>query len=397
MTQNLGGPGLQLPLPQNLYPTELGALVAPYDYNQNVVDLPPGVAVQIPRGNWIVDIGRVSLLQWLDPVTGIYRIHPWTYSARGHLFQIQSDGFNFRIANLTGCPVSAIMASNGSGYPTNATVTSSAGGSLWQPIIGGAISISSITNAGSGYGVPPIVLIPAPPTPGVQATADASIVGGSVTAVTMRDVGGGYTVAPSVTGTANQPTVVILPHPADPNLLSGTIIKNASVATTLLGSGSIMACLCTNPGTSVSAAPTLTVSSTSGSGASIVALLMQTVTGGSIVNAGSSISGAVWQAFPAALSASQSVSTVFPNPHIDLSTFIPRLAFGTFATISGGSLGSVGTTSIGQVFDGGLFVGGNASIATLVTQQSASGATFSIPNVTAVFGAVNDIVWLQPC
>src|SRR5215472_16172923 len=341
MSQNLGGPGLGLPLPQNLYPTELGALIAPYDYGANVIDLAPATQIPIPRGTWMISIGRVSLLQFLDPVTGIWRIHPWTYSNRGHVLQVDSDGFNFRIANLTGCPVSGVVNTAGSGYPSSTTVTASAGGSLWQPIVGGAVSISSITKAGSGYGVPPIVFIPAPPTPGVQATADALIQTGTVASITMRDWGAGYTVAPTIT---------LLPNPTDPNLLAGSTIVQATALATLQGSGSITACLCTNPGQSVSAVPTLTVAGTGGSGASIVPLLMQTITGGTVNAGGASVGAASWTSFPSALSAAQTPNTLFPNPHIDLTTFIPRQAFGTFGGTSGGSIASIGT-----VFDGGLW------------------------------------------
>ena len=382
MTQNLASPGLGLPLPTTLYPTEIGALLAPYDYGQNVIDLAPATQIPIPRGTWLVSIGRVSVLQMQDPVTGIWRIHPWTYAARNGVIQIDSDGFNYRIANLTGCPVSAVVVAAGSGYPANTTVTAGGtGGSLWQPIIGGAVSISSITSAGSGYGVPPIVLIPAPPPPGVQATADAVIQSGTVASVTMRDWGAGYTVAPVVT---------LLPNPTDPNLLSGTAMVAAKVLATLQGSGSITAVLCTNPGQSISAVPTLTVSGTGGSGASVVPLLMQTITGATVNGAGASITSASFQGFPSALTAGQTPNTQFPNPHIDLSTFIPRIGFGTLAA-SGGSISSVGT-----VFDGGLYVGGNVGIAAAVTAQSAAGANATLPSLTATLGAVNDIVWMQP-
>src|SRR5215831_11107889 len=145
----IAGPGMGLPLPQNLYPTELGALLAPYDYSSNLINLAAGDQIPIPPGPWFIGLGRVSVLQYLDPVTGVWRMHPWTAAARVGLIELNSDGFTYRIANLTGCPVSGVVTAAGSGYPANTTVVSSAGGSLWQPIVGGAISISSITAAGS--------------------------------------------------------------------------------------------------------------------------------------------------------------------------------------------------------------------------------------------------------
>ena len=75
--------------------------------------------------------------------------------------------------------------------------------------------ISAITCSvvGAGYGVAPIVYIPAPPGPGVQATAIATISNGAVNGFTITNQGAGYTTVP---------TVSILPNPFDPNAASIT-------------------------------------------------------------------------------------------------------------------------------------------------------------------------------
>lgn len=381
MPTPLSGPGLGLPNPAYLYPTELtGGISAPYDYASNTVGLAAGNEIPVPAGNYIVSPGRVSVIEYQDPVTGIWRLHPWTNAARQGMFTFRSDGFNLRVANRTGCPIAGVVTAAGSGYPSNTTVTSSAGGSTWQPIVGGAISITTINNAGSGYGVPPLVFIPDPANPGVQASGDATLTGGSVTSITLRNVGAGYTSAPAIT---------ILPNPTDPNLLAGSTIVQATATAVLVGSGSITAVLCTNPGTPQSSAPTLTVSGTGGSGASITALLMTTLTGGSVVSGGASIASAIFQGFGTGVGATP--NTVFPNPNIDFSTYIGRPAWGTLGGISGGSIASIGT-----IIDGGLFVGTGVTIAVTPTGGLTAGANASPASITSTLGSAFDTIFLQP-
>ena len=97
----LSGPGLGLPIPQNLYPTELYG--APYDSPTNRVCLQPGEQLPLPAGDWFISMGGYLVIQYLDPLT-----NTWTYAAgtahnRG-VNIVSSDGFSVRLANLTGCP-----------------------------------------------------------------------------------------------------------------------------------------------------------------------------------------------------------------------------------------------------------------------------------------------------
>ena len=181
---NLGGPGLGLPFPQALYPNNLAG-IGP-NAATNEITLAAGQALAIPPGTFIVTPGRYTLLQYLDPVTSVWL--PYR-SALIQPVQIKSDGQNYRLANLTGCPIGGYVTAAGSGYAqATTTITSSAGGSLWQPVIGGALNTSiSIVAAGAGYTVPPMILIPAPPSPGIQATAYATITSGTVSAVTVTN------------------------------------------------------------------------------------------------------------------------------------------------------------------------------------------------------------------
>ena len=367
MSSLLSGPGVGLQLPQNLYPSEL--FNAPYDYSNNYQSLAPGDALTIPAGDSWIDPGSVGVLQYQDPVTGIWR---GLESSRAQYQLVKSDGFSWRIANLTGCPVAAIVQNGGSGY-TQATcqVTAATGNSTWQPIVGGQCSVVSVGSAGSGYGVPPLLLIPAPPNPGVQATGYCVINStGSVTAVSLTNVGAGYPSAPSA---------AIVPSPFDPNFSTAS---GAAVVIGSAGSGAITAVLCTNPGASVSAAPSLTPTGTTGTTATISAVQMLTLTGVSIVTGGTNYSSV------SELRTFGGVPTVTPaytNPAIEPTTYRPRDAEVGLTAVAGT------LTTVGTIYDGGLFLGTPSAVVLGETAPSASGATFSL-----TLGGSATSVLLQP-
>ena len=252
MTQiNLGGPGIGLQFPQALYPASL--IGAAPTAATNVISLGYGAAFTIPPGRWLVSGAPI---QWLDPVSASW-LYLSTSSTTGGL-PIQSDGQNIRVINPQGIVTGAAITAAGTGYAqSTTTITPSAGGSTWQPIIGGALSLALPSGGGgSGYTVPPIVIIPAPPSPGVQATATATISAGVVTGYTLQNAGAGYLTAPTVT---------VLPNPYDPNY--GSIV-NASCTASLTGSGTLTGLLCTWGGTAQGSQPTLTVN---GAGSSATA------------------------------------------------------------------------------------------------------------------------------
>ena len=55
MPTPLSGPGVGLPIPQNLYPSELSN--APYDYGTNQLALAPGQQIPLPAGPWYISCG----------------------------------------------------------------------------------------------------------------------------------------------------------------------------------------------------------------------------------------------------------------------------------------------------------------------------------------------------
>lgn len=386
MAQIIAGLGMTTPVPQNLYPSEL--LNAPVDAPSNYITLAAGDALQIPAqsAQYLVDLGLYLTLEYLDSVTGTWRLQH-TAAFRPGMFQIPSDGVTRRIANRLGCPVSAIVAGGGSGFAqATATLTANVGGSTWQPIVGGSLSVSTINNAGAGYTVPPLVLIPVP-TPagsngsvgGAAATAYATIANGTVSAVSFINFGAGYQSAP---------TPVLVPSPYDTNFGA---ITNATVTMVLNAatSGAITAALCTNFGAPLATLSALTLTATggAGTGATITPQILQTIASASVVAGGAGFGTATTNAAIQAIgggSVSVSAAAV-SNPAIDLSGFVPRAAQGTAVTNAGGTITSV------TFVDGGLFL-------STPTAAIASGGTLptTLASITFTMGTSRGQAFLQP-
>lgn len=392
MPSPLSGPGVGLPLPQNLYPSELGAGLAPYDTGTNRVCIYPGEALQIPAGTWYIGLGMYLVLQYLDPVTGTWVMASGASLNRGVQY-VKSDGFNMRIANLTGCPVSASVTAYGSGYvqaSTTVTVTGG-GGSTWLPIVGGQLGISGtfslgVPNVGAGYGIAPIVFVPPPPSAsnnsngvgGIPASAYVQIASGTISAFSFTNPGAGYPSAP---------TPVVLPSPFDPNLSTG--ITNGSLAFSLTGSGSITAVLCTNNGTSLTtpSAITLTVNGV-GSAATAVANVMQTVVAASVSTQGTGF-GASNTIMMTTVGGVPNTGTIAQNPDKLLLAWLPRPAQVGLTTNAGGTL----TTQVGTIYDGGLFQGTPLPVLTVAINTGPGG---TVGTLALTMGSVPDIAILQP-
>jgi hypothetical protein len=364
MAGPLAGAGQTL-INQGLYPANLtnGELYP----SGNEVSLAPGQQLPIPRGRYWVQLGGYMVLQFYDPVTTTWRS---LSSSRVSPVLVDSDGFNFRVANLTGCAVAALVTNGGSAYVQGSTtITPSAGNSQWIPVVGGRVSTTiSITAAGAGYTVPPLVFFPPPPSPGVQASAVAVISSGTVSSITVLNQGAGYATAP---------VPAILPNPTDPALASGAITSQATATTTLVGAGTLSAVLCANPGSSFSTVPSLTIAG-AGTLAAATIVPMWTITSTSITSGGAAYTtntalttiGGVPSATPA-----------YTNPETELTGYIPRPAQIGIAAATGGTI-----TTIGTIYDGGLFVGTPTALVTgaAPTTPATIALTLGSVNATAI-------------
>ncbi len=369
-TSNQGGPGLGLQVPQTLYPANL-LPNAPYVPGSSQITLAAGQTLPIPPGNWLVQVGKYTMIQYLDPVMDIW----WRYTTvPGAPTFIGSDGTNFRVANLTGCPIGAVVTNAGSGYTAgNVTVTASAGGSTWTALVGGMVSTTTtITTAGSGYTIAPLAIFPAPPNGGVPATGYCTIASGTVSALTVVNQGAGYLTVP---------TPAIVPCPSDPNL--GSIV-NAVAKVTLTGTGSISAVLCTNSGTAQTSAtaPTLTIAGAGGSSAAATAVMLSTATTASVTSGGAGYS-ATNQNLLTTIGGLTSATAVNTQPAIETAILTPRPALMSLA-------GGATITSVTTVIDGGLFSG----TPTALVQTTALITTAA--TIVPTLGFTTDQVVLQP-
>ena len=373
----ISGPGVGLPYPQNLYPSELNN--APADAPTNFITLAPGQVVTIPAtgtNGWLVDPGPYGVIQFLDPVTGVWRGFD---STRGRMQALTSDGFTRRLANLTGCPIAAIVANGGSGFAqSTAAISANVGGSTWQAIVGGSLSVSTISAAGLNYTVAPEVFIPAPPSPGVQATAYATLTNGSVSSVSLVNFGAGYT--------AGTLTAVMVPNPTDPNI--GTITQ-ATVVLVLsaANAGAITAALCTNNGAPLAtlSALTLTAAGGAGTGATITPVVLQTVASATATAGGGGWGNVAAPAFVTTAGGVPVSVSAIKNPAIELTGFIPRQA--QIATTTS----ALGAISAPVVEDGGLFAG-------TPTAVIIGGGTLptTLASISLTMGTANTTAFLQP-
>lgn len=383
MTQRIQISGGALPSPQFLYPSQLFGVDV--DIPAAFVPLSPGDAIPVPAGSneYLYSLGSYSMFQYQDPVMGIWR--GFSTERSGNLMTM-SNGVNLRLANLTGCPIAADIANGGTGYAQGTlSITATVGGSTWQGIVGGALSVSSVTAVGANYTVAPIVLIPGPPTQaangvgGVPALGYATIANGTVSGVTLSNIGAGYVSAP---------VPVIVPSPYDVNVALGSITQ-ASVSLVLLAADAtkITAALCTNNGAPLStiSALTLTAAGGAGSGATLTPQVLQTVLTNSIVAGGAGWGTAT--AFAKLMSAGgySSATETLVNPIADLTGLRIRPLEGVGTTNAGGTITAV------TINDTGLFLN-------VPTAAIASGGTVptTAASITFTTGGAVDTVMLQP-
>lgn len=352
MATRFGGVGVSLPLNQ------LGA---------NGFALQAGASMYVPSGTFNLRHGGASTVQTFDPILGIWR--PSGFDGTSWQ-QVDSDGNNYRVANLTGCPVAALLTTAGSGYTSAPTVTPSAGSSVWTAIMGQVVTSITVTQGGNNYQYPPIVIIQAPGFPGIQADAYCTISGGVVTSVTMLDVGGGYNAPPFIT---------FFNDPRD------TVGNGAQAVPVLAGTGTVNGVVCNNNGTPLTALPTLAFSGGGGTGAVATSIMDWAVTAYAVTSGGAGYAApveviTVGTGIP-------TTATAYVNPNTQAGFL--RVQAATFVgAVSGGAI-----TATGQIALNTGHIGGVASNIAGAVFGGAAPTTAAV--LTLTVGGVNDFAWIQ--
>lgn len=342
----------------------------------NTMALQAGNGLLIPAGGWMVG-KKYARVQQLDPVSGIWRNigddGPWSV--------VQSDGFNTRLMNQTGCAIGALITNAGSAYTSAPTVTPSAGSSLWQAIIGGAINTTvTVVAGGSGYVYPPLVQFSAPANPGIPATGYCTLSSGAVSTVTVVDQGAGYTIAPTV-------TFVNDPREGLNGLGTGA---GAAATAVLTGAGTMTGLVCLDHGTPLTSLPTLSFSGGGGSSAAATVLMDWSVTGGAVTTAGAAYSAGAGFALVTAVNRLTAGSAAITNPTFMANLLRQRPAQILFPTSSGGALTATGL----QVADGGHYTFAPAAGDIIIDGGTAIITTAAL--VTLTVGGITDVVSMIP-
>ena len=373
------GPGIGLPLAPGLYTPYTGPVFG------NEIALQAGMDYHIPAGQWLVTPGPYTFIQFKDPLTTLWRTIP---NAGNAPTPITSDGVNFRLINLTGFCIGAVVTNAGTGYTSTPSVTISTTGATCTPIMGGAISTTiTVGTAGAGYNYPPLVLIGPPPIgAGVQATAYATLTTGTIGSITVVDQGAGYTAAPPV---------YIIPDPRDTGPTTAAAATTALVASGSAGGAQTLAAVIINPNgaTAVTAAPTFTVSGGGGSSAAVSPVMCGALTGATqtVAGVGYTNSSAFQVRTFGGLYAGAAAAV--KNPSISTGLFVPRQ--GSLVGAASGA-GALGTTQLNaaSIVDAGLV----QAIPSAVVDSAGAVAPSTIAQVAAtVGGSPVDVSLIQPC
>lgn len=351
------------------------------------VTLQSGGAYVIPSGQYQVAPGAYTFFQWYDPIAQIWR--PYQTPTQSDSYTITSDGNNYRLANLTGTVVGAVITNGGTGYtngiypPASQLGTAAApsvtfaagGGSVLAKgtlIVGGALptAASNYTiTGGSNYTFPPIVQISPPPAGGVPATATASLTAGAVSSITITNQGAGYTAAPTIT---------LVTNPLDTTGTGAAVVTSSTFA--LAGSGTVTAITIPNNGAGMTSVPAITFSPASTTAAT--AIMCFTITTGVAQTSASNMgTGNVGFAMGGLTAGTATLS----NPAISTGLFVPRMAVTAFNTTASGGI---------TFLDGGLHQTIPAGIAYAVLSNGTISAASTA--VAQTVGGVTDISYIVP-
>jgi hypothetical protein len=372
-----------------------------------VIVLPSGGVYMLPPGNFIVTQGIQTNLQWFDPNGLVWR----TTQPSDALNWISSDGTNFRLVNMSGVAVGASVTAAGSGgtngigfTATGAAVTFGApavGGALatatGYAIVGGSVAAPTITQGGSGFLMPPLLIADPPPVGGIQATAVGAISSaGVLSTVTMVNVGAGYASTPNwyvipqppnyqggptagVAANAFPPPGLVYPTnlPGGSSFTANSSLNGCQLTSVALtGSGTLTGIGIMNYGFGYTGTTIPVVTVTGVGSATATAIMSFTMTSVTVTAAGGGYTGAAVPIWESSLGL---VSSAFNN-QIPL----PRAARGA-TVIGGGAISSFVIEDPGFGFQKVPIIS--------VFDTTADNSSLGIG--TAVVGGVNDVSVLQ--
>jgi len=356
MPVNYGGPG-----------------VSPSSGGQpsNGLSLSAGQTYLIPSGRWMGKTGKYTTVQEFDPIANFWRTIGGG-EVSGSINRIVSDGFNYRLANQTGCAVGALITNAGSGYTSAPAVAASAGGSIWRAIVGGAVNTSvTITNGGANFTYPPMLFVSAPPSGGIQATMTCTISAGAINAVTVTNQGAGYTVPPSIT---------VIPDPRENGVNGLTPGYGAVLTAALTGAGTITGLICIDHGTPLTSVPTLSFTGGGGASAAATAIMCWTITSYTVGTAGAGLAGAF--ANVTAIDQFPTTAAAYTNP--DTQSLLVRTRMASIkGTITANAI--VAKAALALNDDGGIYT----SVPLGLVIPTASVVT-TAPVITCVMGGASD-------
>jgi hypothetical protein len=260
-----------------------------------------------PAGEWLMTVPLNCTMQWWNPVSQV-----WVTQTSGgnNADYFSTDGANYRMLNLTGNILTAPITTAGSGgvngigfAQTGAAITFSApptaGGvqATGFVIVGGSVAAPTITQAGSGFLVPPLVVIDVPPPGGIQATATCALTaGGGIGSVTMANVGAGYLTSPNfylipqmayygggpsggvAPAAAAPPPGLVFPANAVAGNQNTSAVGAQLTSIALTGSGTVTGLVMINNGSGYTTLPTATITGVGAATSTLLAVTAAAVT-----------------------------------------------------------------------------------------------------------------------
>lgn len=303
----------------------------------NSLTLNSGQVYNIPNGNYIIQPGPYTFLQYYDPVLQQWRNFSGPFNQPVNIGV--GDGVNYRLLNATGTVVGGVVTNGGtanaakngiwpagSSSVTGVVATTTAGGSapagtaLFNCIVGGAVSATvTVATGGANYTKPPIVLFSQPAPGGLQATGYAVLTAGAVSSIVVTNQGGGY---------ASAPTVTLLTAPGD--------VGAGATATAILDtaqSGKLVAVTMADFGSGYAAVPTITIAGLAGSPA-VTAIMCFTIKTTPTVSSGTQLGNGHQLIYPGQLTAGSNTTT---NPLYTIGMYNVRDGRGQYNTSASGA------------------------------------------------------------